>query len=310
MRRREFISKASKFTLGSIILSQLVSSNKVYAESLKSTPNPAKWLGTEINIAWLGHSSVLINFYGKIILTDPVLFRRIGVNFLGTTIGPLRFTPPALTVDQLPKPDLILLSHVHMDHTDMQTLEAITEKYPGMIDIVVAYNTKDVVDELEWKSLKVLDWGDETNVAQTYIQALEVKHFGWRYPWEKDRSKGYHMDGRSFNAYVLERGGTRILFGGDTAYTAKLKDSGEKVDIAIMPIGSYNPWKRNHCNPEEALQMAKDMEAKVFIPIHCNTFKQSSEPIDEPLTWLANSHKNYNLELGIRNIGETFTLNS
>ncbi|MHC1738743.1 MAG: MBL fold metallo-hydrolase [Ignavibacteriaceae bacterium] len=310
MKRREFISKTSKFTLGSIILSPFIGSGVVYAKSLKSTPKPSEWKNTEINIAWLGHSSILINFYGKIILTDPVLFSRVGINFLGTTIGPSRLTPPALTVDQLPKPDLILLSHVHMDHTDLQTLEAITEKYPDMIDVVVAYNTKDVVDGLDWRSLKVLDWGDEANVSQTYIKALEVKHFGWRYPWEKDRSKGFHNNGRSFNAYILERQGTRILFGGDTAYTTKLGDSGEKVDIAIMPIGAYNPWKRNHCDPEEALRMAKDMDAKVFIPIHCNTFKMSSEPIDEPLSWLANSHSNYNLELGIRNIGETYTLKS
>jgi len=308
MKRREFISKVSKFAAGSLLLSPLLTSDVVYANTLKFRPNPSLWKDTDINIAWLGHSTVIINFFGKIIITDPVLFQRVGVSFLGATIGPSRLTPPALTVDELPKPDLILLSHVHMDHTDMQTLTAITEKYPGMIDVVVAYNTKDVVDELDWKSLKVLDWGDETNTATTYIKALEVKHFGWRYPWEKDRSKGFHKDGRSFNAYILERSGIRILFGGDTAYTEKLKDSGEKVDIAIMPIGAYNPWKRNHCNPEEALQMAKDMDARVFIPIHCNTFKQSSEPIDEPLSWLASSYQNYNLQLGIGSIGETYTL--
>ena len=81
------------------------------------------------------------------------------------------------------------------------------------------------------------------------------------------------------------------------------------VDVAIMPIGAYNPWKKNHCNPEEALKMAsEELKAKYFIPIHCCTFRQGLEPIEEPISWLNNSIKNYNIKLGIDKIGETFTL--
>ena len=276
----------------------------------KTKPAPELWKDTEINIAWIGHSTMLINFFGTIILTDPVLFERIGVYFLGLVFGPNRYSLPALEFDEIPKPDLVLLSHAHMDHMDYKTLLNLTDKFPGMIDCITAYNTGDVVADLEWKSLNELDWGEEKELLGIKFKALEVKHFGWRFPWEKDRSKGYMVEGRSYNAYLLEKNGKRILFGGDMAYSDKLAGVLEKqVDIAMMPIGAYNPWKHNHCNPEEALMMASEqIGAEYFIPMHCNTFKQGIEPVDEPLSWLMNSCNKYNIKIGLENIGATFTL--
>jgi L-ascorbate metabolism protein UlaG (beta-lactamase superfamily) len=117
-------------------------------------------------------------------------------------------------------------------------------------------------------------------------------------------------NGRSYNAYVIERFGKKIFFGGDTAMTdlfKSLKD--ENVEIAIMPIGAYQPWRRNHCDPEEALIMADNhIGASYFIPIHTKTFKQGSEPIEEPLQCLQNSVSNYKISLAIKDLGETFTL--
>ncbi|MCS7054260.1 MAG: MBL fold metallo-hydrolase, partial [Ignavibacterium sp.] len=138
----------------------------------------------------------------------------------------------------------------------------------------------------------------------------EVKHFGWRYPWERDRSKGYFKNGRSYNAYLIERLGRKIFFGGDTAMTDLFKPlKNENIDIAIMPIGAYKPWRRNHCDPEEALIMADNhIQAKYFIPIHTKTFRQGTEPIEEPLNWLQNSIKNYKINLAIKDLGETFTM--
>jgi L-ascorbate metabolism protein UlaG (beta-lactamase superfamily) len=248
-----------------------------------------------------------MNFYGKWILTDPVFFERVGLYFLGTTWGPSRYTAPALDVDSIPKPDLILLSHAHMDHMDFLTLKTISKKYPDQIDVVTSYLTKDVIEELPWKSVKELDWGEKYSVQGINIGAYETKHFGWRYPWEKDRSKGFFKDGRSYNAYVLERNGKKILFGGDTAFTDKLniiKD--ENVDIAIMPIGAYRPWRKVHCNPEEALIMADRIGAKYFIPIHTHTFEQGTEPHDEPLKWVTESSARYSPKLALNAIGQTY----
>ena len=315
IKRRNFIKRGLAVLVSTILLppfflNRVNSFGKEKLSSADFKPTPELWKENEINIAWIGHSTMLINFYGTIILTDPVLFERIGLYFFGLVFGPNRYSLPALEFDEIPKPDLVLLSHAHMDHMDYKTLVSLTDKFPGMIDCITAYNTSDVISDLEWKSLSELDWGEEKEVLGIRFKALEVKHFGWRFPWEKDRSKGYMIDGRSYNAYLIEKNGKRILFGGDMAFSDKLvKVLGKAVDIALMPIGAYNPWKYNHCNPEEALIMASEQTgAGYFIPMHCNTFKQGVEPIEEPLTWLMNSSGKYNLKVGLKNIGSTFTL--
>jgi L-ascorbate metabolism protein UlaG (beta-lactamase superfamily) len=226
------------------------------------------------------------------------------------TFGPQRYSAPALEINEIPKPDLILLSHAHMDHMDYHTLQSLTEKFSGELDCITAYNTMDVISDLNWKTIREMDWGEELEYLGINFSAYEVDHFGWRYPWERDRSKGFMDDGRSYNAYVFEKNGKRILFGGDTAFTELFqKVDGGSIDVAIMPIGAYNPWKKFHCNPEEALIMAaQHLKAKYFVPIHCSTFKQGTEPIEEPLDWMNNSFKNYNIELGWNKIGQTFVL--
>ncbi|MCB9207800.1 MAG: MBL fold metallo-hydrolase [Ignavibacteriales bacterium] len=308
LNRRKFIGKSFLAAVGSFLFPKLILAEE--AESvLDFKPNPDEWSNDQVNLAWIGHSTILLNFYGTIILTDPILLNRIGMNVLGLSFGPSRLTPPALAIDEIPKPDIILLSHAHFDHTDYNSLKKLTKKYPNKIDVIAAYLTKDVIEDLEWKSITIIDWNESTEINNIKFTALEVEHFGWRVPWEKDRSRGYMKDGRSYNAYLIENNGTKILFGGDTRKTKKLevlKDT--NPDVAIMPIGAYNPWTHAHCNPEEALVMAENIGAKYFIPIHTKTFKLGSEPFEEPIDWLKKSVENYNIKLGIDSIGQTFTL--
>ena len=309
--RKRFLVNSAKLTAGAVFISPFLKFQQPKAEELSppdTVPDPTSWKNDEINIAWIGHSTILMNLYGTVIITDPVLFEKIGFYFLGMTIGQSRYTSPALEFDKIPCPDLILLSHAHMDHMDTKTLISFTDKFPNKIDCVTAYNTSDAISDLNWKSLKELDWNQKYENERLKLTAIEVKHFGWRLPWERDRSRGYFNNGRSYNAYLIEKDGKKIIFGGDTALTNKFIPF-NNIDIAIMPIGAYNPWRTNHCNPEEALKMASDdLKASFFIPIHCNTFKQGLEPTDEPLKWLQTSVRNYNIKLGLIKIGETFTL--
>lgn len=307
MNRKDFIRTSLLSLFGFLLIrKETYSKSEELIPNFK--PNPSEWKNSEINIAWLGHSTVLINFYGIKILTDPVLYERIGLYFLGITWGPSRFTHPALTLEELPQPDIILLSHAHMDHMDYQTLLDITNRFPHQIDCLTAFNTKDVIEDLKWKSLQEIDWNEELIIRDIKFKAYEVQHFGWRYPWERDRSKGYFENGRSYNAYLISFKGKNILFGGDTAMTEKFKNVNDPVEVAIMPVGAYRPWRKNHCNPEEALIMASEyLKAKHFIPIHTKTFKQGIEPIYEPLNWLIESSKNYPINLAVNDIGQTFT---
>lgn len=315
MDRRKFLKSSAIAAAGSLILPPKIIRGMNTSPSIadmivpSSVPKLGKWRDDEINISWIGHATVLINFFGKYILIDPVFFEAVGVYIEGYILGPKRASLPALMLEDIPKPDIVLLSHAHMDHMDYKTLKAITEKYPGELNCILAYNTRDVVDELKWKSLQEVDWDERTSLNEVNIKGIEVQHFGWRYPGEKDRSGGHFKDGRSFNGFIMERYGKKILFGGDTTFTDKLKKHrDENVDIAIMPIGAYKPWRKYHCTPEEALVMAEyHLGAKYFIPIHTKTF-DSGEMIYEPLEWLAKSSKHYEMKIGLWDIGETFTL--
>jgi L-ascorbate metabolism protein UlaG (beta-lactamase superfamily) len=260
-------------------------------------------------MAWLGHSTVLINIYGKTIITDPILFNSIGLYLLGTTIGKSRATAPALEFDEIPKPDIVLLSHSHMDHMDYKSLKELTNKFPDEINCVTAYNTKDIIDDLEWKTLRELDWGKAIQFDELKTKAIEVNHDGFRLPGERDRADGDIPNGRSYNGYILESNNKKILFAGDTAYTDKfIKYKNENIDVALMPIGGYVPHHHRHCNPEEALIMASEhMGAKYFVPIHCNTF-DGDEGFHTPIDWMMNSANKYEIKIGLSEIGETLTI--
>ena len=170
-------------------------------------PEPQIWDDNTITASWIGHSTVLINFFGFRILTDPIFSTRIGLNVAGLfTIGPKRLVQPALSIKDLPPIDLILLSHAHFDHLDIPTLREFDRSIP----IIIAQNTYDVVQDLDFTTVYELDWGEWATVRDLRVEALEVRHFGWRYPWEPDRSRGYH-DGRSYNAYLLATANTSCL---------------------------------------------------------------------------------------------------
>jgi L-ascorbate metabolism protein UlaG (beta-lactamase superfamily) len=267
-------------------------------------PEPLRWNDGEVTAAWIGHATVLINFFGINILTDPVLFARIGIRLPGFTIGPKRLTAPALEFHELPKIDVVLLSHAHFDHFDLRTLHCFDET----TCVVTAPNTADLLRWTRLRDVTALRWGEEkslnTSAGAVTISAFQVKHWGARK--QRDAYRGY-------NGYVMEsrsRGRRRILFGGDTAMTntfAELSQHGP-VDLAIMSIGAYNPWIQSHCTPEQAIEMANAADARFVMPVHHQTFRLSFEPFREPIERFQAALSNTPERIALREIGETFVL--
>jgi L-ascorbate metabolism protein UlaG (beta-lactamase superfamily) len=270
-------------------------------------PDPTTWSDTTITAAWIGHSTVLLNMFGVWIITDPVFSSRIGLNVAGLfTIGPRRLVEPALLIDDLPPIDIILLSHAHMDHLDIPSLRRFGRNIP----VVMAKNTADVIGDLGFETVYELDWGQWTAIGDLRIEAIEVQHFGWRYPWEQDRSRGYR-DGRSYNAYLLTVNDRHVVFGGDTAYQEHFSAIGRRgltVDLAIMPIGAYDPWIKNHANPEQALAMADQLNAYHVLPVHWQTFIQSEEPTGEPIERLKKAAGQRRDRIVVDSIGQTWAM--
>jgi L-ascorbate metabolism protein UlaG (beta-lactamase superfamily) len=267
-------------------------------------PEPSKWSDARVTAAWIGHATVLINVFGVTILTDPVLFPRIGIRLPGFTIGPKRLTAPALQFHELPRIDLILLSHAHFDHFDLRTLRRFNKN----TTVVTAPNTADLLRWTRLRDITELCCGEQkslnTVAGAVSITAFEVKHWGAR--TQRDTHRGY-------NGYLIEsraRGKRRILFGGDTAMTdsfAKLRHDGE-IDLAIMSIGAYNPWIQSHCTPEQAVAMATAAGARFIMPVHHQTFRLSFEPLREPIERFQAALSETPERIALREIGQMFAL--
>lgn len=261
-------------------------------------PNPAAWSDNKITICWLGHATVLINFYGLRILTDPALFSRIGIRFGFGTAGPKRYIACALKPKELPPIDLVLLSHAHLDHLDLASLAHV----PG--PIVTAKDTRDILPSRRQGQIRELGWNDRVTLnlrgGKVEVEAFEVKHWGQRWPSERERG---------YNGYVLRREGKALLFGGDTAHTRLLADMRSRgpFQAAIMPIAAYRPWIRNHCTPEEALEMANWAGAKYIVPVHHQTFRLSEEPMNEPIERLTAALATEPERLGLRQVGDSLS---
>src|SRR4029077_5286388 len=265
-------------------------------------PEPLRWNDSEVTAAWIGHATVLINFFGIKVLTDPVLFPRIGIRLPGFTIGPKRLTVPALKFRELPRIDLIVLSHAHFDHFDLRTIHRFDELTRG----ITAPNTTDLlrwtrlrdITELRWGETKVLNLASQMK-GDIGISAVQVRHWGAR----KQRD-----DYRGYNGYVIERNGRRILFGGDTAMTNTFAKLRQPIDLAIMSIGWYNPWIQSHCTPQQAVEMATAAGARFIMPVHHQTFPLSFEPFREPIERFQAALTNTPERIALREIGETFVL--
>jgi L-ascorbate metabolism protein UlaG (beta-lactamase superfamily) len=260
-------------------------------------PNPRRWGDDRLSLSWLGHATVLINFFGVWILTDPALRARIGVRVGPLTFGPKRYVAPALRPSELPPLDVVLLTHAHMDHLDIGTLRRL----PRDVTVVTAAATADLLKPLHFRKIVELDWSESKQFDTVHgtlsIEAFKVQHWGARMR---------HDVHRGFNGYVLERRGRRIWIAGDTARTSFTAVGRKPTDVMVVPIGAYNPWIASHCTPEQAVEMANQARARFVVPVHHQTFRLSWEPMHEPIRRFTRALPASRVALST--VGETFVL--
>jgi L-ascorbate metabolism protein UlaG (beta-lactamase superfamily) len=259
-------------------------------------PRPAEWSDDRLTVAWLGHATVLVNFYGTWLLTDPALGSRVGLRVGGLTLGPRRLVRPALTPRELPALDAVLISHAHMDHCDLGTLRRL----PRRTRAVVQRGNRDLVRR--FARVDELAWGEATEVAGARVESLEVNHWGARRLTDKHRGYG---------GFLVEKGGRALVFGGDTAYTqafARLRRRATRITLAILPIGAYDPYIYAHANPEQSWAMAREMGAEYILPMHHSTFRLSREPAGEPVRRLLAAARDEPRRVALTEIGQTWEL--
>ncbi|EDY18908.1 conserved hypothetical protein [Chthoniobacter flavus Ellin428] len=294
--RSDFLCLVSRFRF----LTMMVQDSQRAILPAPHRPRPLDWHDDSVTASWLGHATVLINFLGVNILIDPVLFDRCGIRVPPLTVGPKRYIDSALKPHDLPRIDLVLLTHAHFDHLDLRTLRKVSRDAV----VVTARQTADIFRGIRFRKVVELDWSQSCEIETVHggitVSAFQLRHWGARMQY--DNYRGY-------NSYLFERGGKRLGHTGDTARTpAHHLASRGPIDLLCVPIGAYQPWIHAHCTPEEAVAMADEAQARYLMPIHHQTFKLSWEPMEEPIQRFTRALQNAPDRIALTEIGQTFVL--
>jgi N-acyl-phosphatidylethanolamine-hydrolysing phospholipase D len=241
-------------------------------------------------ITWIGHSTMLVQMGGLNILTDPVFSERASpVQFA----GPKRYQPPGIALKDLPRIDLVLLSHNHYDHLDTASVKALNAQTGGAPLFIVPLGVKKWFAAEGITKVQQMDWWDKTAVktanGEVQVHFTPVQHWSARNLGDRRATLwgGYAVLANDFHMY----------FSGDLGYSRDLIDTqkyfasmqtealGGGFDMALIAVGAYEPrWfmKEQHVNPEEAVQIHLDLQAKRSIGIHWGTFDLTDESLDQP----------------------------
>jgi N-acyl-phosphatidylethanolamine-hydrolysing phospholipase D len=238
---------------------------------------------TTFAATWIGHSTVLLQFGGLNVITDPVFSQRA---FPVQWAGPRRVMDPALPLEGLPPLDVVLLSHSHYDHLDKPAVRRLAKAHPqatwvvplGLAAYIRGWGVREIVE---------LDWWQESVVNALRITATPARHFSARRLGDRNRTL--------WCGFAFELDGTRAFFAGDTAYHREFGDVAARCgpfDFVMIPIGAYDPrWFMHvvHVDPDEAVQIYEDLvkphagsPRPLMLGIHWGTFRLTDEPMDEP----------------------------
>ena len=235
-------------------------------------------LKNEDYILWIGHATFLIKLGDNMIITDPVFEKNMGP----LIFGPKRYVDPAIDLKNLPKIDYFLQTHNHYDHLSTRTIKNFPFKNT---EVLMPLKLSKHFEKNNYKKIIELDWYDQkkyTDMAFTFLPSI---HWSKRSLWDTNKSL--------WGSFLIEYKDKKILFLCDTGYGKIYKELGKKygpIDITFINIGAYNffpmaPKKDSsiyHTNPEEALQIGRDLNSKKLVGMHWGTVVLSLEPIMEP----------------------------
>ena len=259
--------------------------------------------GLQPEITWFGHSSYLIQINGLNILVDPAFSERTSpVSFAGTKAYP---GTNVYTVADMPKIDVLVITHDHYDHMDYKTILALKEK------VGVIVTSLGVGSHLEYwgfpvEQIKELDWWESTAInAETSFTAAPARHFSGR---------GVIRNKTLWSSFILKSKDYKLYLGGDSGYDTHFKAIGDAYgpfDLAVLENGQYNlSWANIHLMPEEVAQAAMDLKAKAVLPVHWAKFTLATHAWDEPVSRLVTAAERLALPVITPRIGEKIVLKS
>jgi len=250
-----------------------------WPEHVAVTPDkpPARVTGMAMRATWVGHATVLVQTAGFNILTDPQ-WSDYASPVPG--IGPRRVAQPGIAFDDLPKIDIVVVSHNHYDHMDLPTLKRLWERDRPLI---VTSLGNDSVMARAGVPAQALDWGGVAEIGDAKVHVVRNHH--WSSRWGRDRNRAL------WSAFVIETDSGSIFFAGDTGWgdgqwPLEARKYGS-VRLALIPIGAFRFYPGQmendaHVGPEQAVEMFDAVAPALAIPIHWGTFRLSNEGYDTP----------------------------
>jgi L-ascorbate metabolism protein UlaG (beta-lactamase superfamily) len=243
-------------------------------------PDPAALVpaGHRLRATWLGHSAVLLEIDGHLLLTDPMLGERSSpVSFA----GPKRFFSPPLAPAELPPLDAVLLSHDHYDHLDEGTIRALAprgERFLVPLGVGAYLEAWGVPPE----RITELDWWEETTVGALRVACAPAHHFSGRGAFDRDRTL--------WSSWAILGPQHRVLFGGDTGpldAAEGIRTRYGPLDLVLLEIGAWDPaWASIHLGPDAAVDLHLRLGAAALMPIHYGSFEMALHPWDQPIARL------------------------
>lgn len=230
---------------------------------------------------WIGHSTYLIQYDGIAILTDPIWSNRCSpLSF----VGPKRHHEPALEEENLPKINIVLISHNHYDHLDRATVMKLSRKHPDLLWIVPK-GVKRWFEKRKIKNVYEIGWHEslefQSDGRKIEISGVPAQHFSGRTLRDLNKT--------GWNGYVVKITGSpskTFYFVGDTGYNEfDFKEIGKKfpsIDLSLIPIGAYSPrefMKHVHVSPVEAAIIHQEVGSRLSLAMHWKTFHLSEEPL-------------------------------
>lgn len=265
-------------------------------------PNlPADIKSDQTAISFINHASLLIQFSELNILTDPVFSKRVSPI---SWMGPKRVRAPGIALKNLPKIDVVTISHNHYDHLDINSIKKLNQLFKPLF-IVPLGNAK-LLKSAKIANIIELDWWKSITIKNYSITLTPAQHWSARSLHDKNKAL--------WGGYIYRSAHQQVFFAGDTGYSDHFKEIFKRfgpMAMSLLPIGAYEPrWfmKYHHMNPEEAVLAHIDLHSAMSIGMHFGTFHLANEGHEDPIDDLNNSlqkHHISNKKFITLNQGET-----